>query len=174
MYRIWQWAWDRYKSRYSWAAWLLTFFLAHPVYVAWSLAIVAFERSDRYVEAAAVTVVTVLGYLLTVAIPGGKDARIIERWAAGEDVDRAIALCATYDYGRKLIVRGMSFTFPWVATQFVAAGMIAGAGGSRLVQYAIIGANCGDRRPADHQPQLRRIDLAPCEDGDRLGHRDRR
>ncbi|BBX06318.1 adenylate/guanylate cyclase domain-containing protein [Mycolicibacterium aichiense] len=143
MERIWQAAWDRFKSRYSWAAWLLTFLLAYPVYVAWSLAIVAFERSDRYVEAAAVTAVVVLGYLFTVVIPGGKDPRIIERWAAGEGVDRETALRATYDYGRKLIVRGMLFTFPWVAAQFVAVGMIAGASVSRLVHYAVVGAIAG-------------------------------
>ncbi|MCV7217157.1 HAMP domain-containing protein [Mycobacterium crocinum] len=143
MERIWQWAWDRYKSRYSWAAWLLTFLLAYPVYVAWSLSIVAFEKSDRYLAAAAVTVVVVLAYLFTVVIPGGKDPRIIERWAAGEDVDREAALRATYDYGRKLIVRGLSFTFPWVAVQFIVVGMIVGASGSRLIQYAVIGAIAG-------------------------------
>ncbi|QEN15724.1 adenylate/guanylate cyclase domain-containing protein [Mycolicibacterium sp. ELW1] len=143
MERIWQWAWDRFRSRFSWAAWLLTFLLAYPVYVAWSLAIVAFERSDRYAAAAAVTAVVVLGYLFSVVIPGSEDPRIIERWAAGEGVDRETALCATYDYGRKLIVRGMLFTFPWVAAQFVAVGMIAGAGGSRLIQYAIVGALAG-------------------------------
>jgi hypothetical protein len=60
MDRIWQSAWDRYKSRYSWACWALTLPLALPVYLAWSLGIVAFERSDRYPEAAAVTVVAVL------------------------------------------------------------------------------------------------------------------
>ena len=30
MDRIWQWAWDRYKSRYSWACWALTLPLALP------------------------------------------------------------------------------------------------------------------------------------------------
>ena len=143
MDRIWQWAWDRYKSRFSWVAWLLTFLLAFPVYVLWSLSIVAFEGSDRYVEAAAVTAAAVLGYLFTVVIPGGEDVRIIERWAAGEDVDRETALRATYNYGRKLIVRGMSVTFLWVAAQFVAVGMITGASGSRLVQYAVVGAIAG-------------------------------
>jgi class 3 adenylate cyclase len=143
MDRIWQLAWDRFKTRYSWAAWALTFLLAFPVYVAWSLSIVAFERSDRYAEAAAVTVLAVLGYLFTVVIPGGKDVRLIERWAAGDEVDRETALRATYDYGRKLIVRGMSVTFLWVAALFVGVGMIAGASGSRLVQYAILGAIVG-------------------------------
>ena len=84
-----------------------------------------------------------LGYLFTVVIPGGEDVRIIERWAAGEDVDRETALRATYDYGRKLIVRGMSVTFLWVAAQFVAVGMITGASGSRLIQYAVVGAIAG-------------------------------
>jgi adenylate cyclase len=106
MDRIWQWAWDRYASRYSWACWVLTLPLALPVYLAWSLGIVAFERSDRYTEAAAVTVVAVPAYLYVVAVPGGRDARLIERWAAGDDVDRESALRATYRYGRKLLVRG--------------------------------------------------------------------
>ena len=111
MDRIWQWAWDRYASRYSWAGWALTLPLALPVYLAWSLGIVAFERSDRYTEAAAVTVVAVLAYLYVVAVPGGRDPRLIERWAAGDDVDRESALSATYSYGRKVIARGVVVTF---------------------------------------------------------------
>ncbi|MCV7282015.1 adenylate/guanylate cyclase domain-containing protein [Mycolicibacterium flavescens] len=143
MDRIWQWTWDRYKSRFSWAAWLLTFLLAFPVYVAWSLSIVAFEGSDRYIEAAAITAAIVLGYLFTVVMPGGKDVRIIEGWAGGGNVDAEAALRATYDYGRKLIVRGMSVTFLWAAAQFVIVGMLTGASGSRLVQYAVVGALAG-------------------------------
>src|SRR6201995_377965 len=143
MDRLWQWAWDRYKSRYSWACWLLTLPFALPVYLAWSLGIVAFERSDRYTEAAAVTVLAVLAYLYVVVGPGGRDPRLIERWAAGDDVDRESALRATYSYGRKRIARGVVVTFVWVAALFVGVGMIAGASGSRLIQYAIMGAIAG-------------------------------
>ncbi|MGA8545647.1 MAG: adenylate/guanylate cyclase domain-containing protein [Mycobacterium sp.] len=143
MERIWQWAWDRYKSRYSWACWALTLPLALPVYLAWSMGIVAFERSDRYIHAAVVTTVAVLVYLYVLAAPGGRDARLIERWAADEDVDRESALRATYSYGRSLITKGVLFTFVWVAALFVGIGVIAGASGSRLIQYAIMGAVAG-------------------------------
>lgn len=143
MDRIWQWAWDRYKSRYSWACWALTLPLALPVYLAWSLGIVAFERSDRYAEAAAVTVIAVLAYLYVLFAPGGRDPRLVERWAAGDDVDQESALRATYRHGRKVIARGVVVTFVWIGALFVGIGMIAGASGSRLVQYAILGAIAG-------------------------------
>ncbi|OMC43578.1 adenylate/guanylate cyclase domain-containing protein [Mycobacterium sp. IS-1264] len=143
MDRIWQWAWDRYASRYSWAGWALTLPLALPVYLAWSLGIVAFERSDRYAEAAAVTVAAVLAYAYLLVIPGGRDARLIERWAVGDDVDRESALRASYSLGRKVIARGLVVTFVWIAALFVGVGMIAGASGSRLIQYAILGAIAG-------------------------------
>jgi adenylate cyclase len=143
MDRMWQWAWDRYKSRYSWACWALTLPVALPVYLPWSLGIVAFEGSDRYAEAAALTAVAVSAYLLVVIVPGGRDARTIERWAAGDDVDRASALRATYSFGRNLIARGVVVTFVWIAALFVGVGLIAGASGSRLIQYAVLGAIAG-------------------------------
>ncbi|MBY0291358.1 MAG: hypothetical protein K2X52_30095 [Mycobacteriaceae bacterium] len=146
MDRIWQLAWDRYKSRYSWACWALTLPLALPVYLAWSLGIVAFERSDRYAEAAAVTVVAVLAYLYVLVFPGGRDPRLIERWAAGDDVDRESALRATYRYGRKIIARGLIVTAFWVAALFLCIAMIAGASAPRLIQYAILGAVAGTDR----------------------------
>jgi adenylate cyclase len=143
MDRIWQWAWDRYKSRYSWACWALTLPLAFPVYLAWSLGVVAFEGSDHYTEAAALTAVAVPAYLLVVIVPGGRDARTIERWAAGGDVDRESALRATYSFGRKLTARAVVVTFGWIPALFVGVGIIAGASGSRLIQYAIMGAMAG-------------------------------
>ena len=140
---MWQWAWDRYKSRYSWACWALTLPLALPVYLPWTLGIVAFEGSDHYTEAAALTAVAVPAYLLVVIVPGGRDARTIERWAAGGDVDRESALRATYSFGRKLTARAVVVTFVWSAALFVGVGMIAGASGSRLLQYALMGAIAG-------------------------------
>jgi hypothetical protein len=35
MDRIWQWAWDRYGARYSWAALAVAFPLSLPVYLFW-------------------------------------------------------------------------------------------------------------------------------------------
>ncbi len=60
MDRIWQWAWDRYAARYSWAICAIAFPILLTIYLVLSFVVVAFEESDRYVEAAAVTVVAVL------------------------------------------------------------------------------------------------------------------
>ena len=53
MDRIWQWAWDRYAPRYTWAVSALAFPVVLPIYLLVRLSIVAFEKSDRYVETAA-------------------------------------------------------------------------------------------------------------------------
>ena len=58
--------------------------------------VVAFEESDRYVEAAAVTVVAVLVRAYVMVLPGLGRIRLVEQWAAGHEVDRATALDATY------------------------------------------------------------------------------
>jgi adenylate cyclase len=52
MDRIWQWAWDRYGERYSWVIYAVSVCELLSVYLVLSLLIVAFERSDRYVEVA--------------------------------------------------------------------------------------------------------------------------
>jgi len=59
MDRIWQWAWDRYGARYTWAICAVTFAMVLPIYLASSFHVVAFEESGHYLEAAAVTVVAV-------------------------------------------------------------------------------------------------------------------
>lgn len=143
MDRIWQWAWERYGPRYAWACWALTLLLALPVYLAWSVGIVAFERSTRYLEAAAVTVAVVLVYLYLMIFPSGKEVRLVQRWADGDDVDPADALRATYIYGRKLIIRGLVVTGLCIGSLFVVLAMIAGASGWRLLQYALLGAIAG-------------------------------
>jgi adenylate cyclase len=52
MDRIWQWAWDRYGARYSWAVYAVAFALALPIHLLWSFLILAIEESSHYVEAA--------------------------------------------------------------------------------------------------------------------------
>jgi adenylate cyclase len=52
MDRLWQWAWDRYGARYSWAVYAFAFALALPIHLLWSFLIVAIEESSNYVEAA--------------------------------------------------------------------------------------------------------------------------
>jgi adenylate cyclase len=143
MDRIWQWAWDRYGARYSWAICAVSLPLFLQVYLVSSFVVVAFEESDHYVEAAGVTVVAVLVLVFVIVLPGLGQKRLVERWAAGREVDRARALDATYSWARRAVVRAVGTNAVWAALLLIVVGVIAGATGSRLVQYAILGAAAG-------------------------------
>ena len=67
----------------------------------------------------------------------------MEQWAAGREVDRARALEATYAWARGAVVRTVGAAAVWIALLLVVVGAIAGATGSRLVQYGIVGAVLG-------------------------------
>jgi adenylate cyclase len=140
MDRIWQWAWDRYAARYSWAICAVSFPLMLQIYLLLSFVVVAFEESGHYVEAAAVTVVAMPVLLYVIVLPGLGRIRLAERWAAGHQVDRASALEATYTYARGSVVRAVGGNAVWAALLSVVVGAIAGGTGSRLVQYGILGA----------------------------------
>ena len=111
-------------------------------YLLWSFVVVAFEGSERYVEAAAVRC-RHAGAGVGTLLPGLGPRRIVESWAAGHDVDRATALDATYTWARGAIVRTVAFSAVWASVLGVVVGAIAGASGSRLVQYGILGAASG-------------------------------
>ncbi len=143
MDRIWQWAWDRHGARYSWAIYAVSVSELVSAYLVLSFLIVAIERSDRYVEAAAVTVSTVLVMVYVSNLPGLGGCRLVERWAAGREVDRARALDATYAWTRTVGVRAVGANAVFIAVLFLLVGGIAGATGSRLIQYAILGAASG-------------------------------
>jgi hypothetical protein len=143
MDRIWQWAWDRYGARYSWAIYAGTVVVLMPVYLVLSFVVVAFERSGQHVETVAVTVVAVLVLAYVMILPGVGGSRLYERWAAGHEVDRARALGATYAWARGAVARVVGANAVLIALLFVVVGAIAGAGGARLVQYAIMGAAAG-------------------------------
>ncbi|MFZ0713669.1 adenylate/guanylate cyclase domain-containing protein [Mycobacterium sp.] len=143
MDRIWQWAWDRYGARYSWAAFAITVVLGAPTLLVWSFVIVALQKSDRYVEAAVVTVAVAVLLQYLIVLPGLGSLRIVERWAAGQEVDPARALDSTYVYARGAAARAVSVTAVWAALLFAGVGAIAGASGSRLAEYAILGAVAG-------------------------------
>ncbi len=112
MDRVWQWVWDRHGARYSWAIYTLSVSELLPVYLVFSFLIVAIERSDRYVEAAAVTVGTVLVMVYVTNLPGLGGSRLVERWAAGGEADRARALDATYAGARAVGARGVGVALP--------------------------------------------------------------
>ncbi len=113
------------------------------IYLIPSFLVVAFEESGQYVEAAAVTVVVVLVLVYLSALPGVGRVRLVEQWAAGHQVDRARALDATYTYARGAVARAVGVNAVGVALISVVVGAIAGASGSRLVQYGIFGAVFG-------------------------------
>jgi adenylate cyclase len=143
MDRIWQWAWDRHGARFSWAAYALGIPLLLPTYLFWALLIVAVEDSDAYLKAAGITVVAVPVFAYVVMLPGLGPSRIIERWAAGLEVDRAKALEATYALSRGAVVRAVTFNAVWAGLLSAGVGAIAGANGWRLVQYGILGVAIG-------------------------------
>jgi class 3 adenylate cyclase len=143
MDRIWQWVWDRYGARYSWAICAITFAVVLPVYLFLSFFVAAFEKSDHYVEAAMVTVVVLLLGVCVVFLPGSGPSRLVEEWAAGHDIDRTRALDATYTYARGAVARGLGSNVIGGALNLVVVGAIAGGTGSRLIQYGILGAAIG-------------------------------
>jgi class 3 adenylate cyclase len=114
-----------------------------PVYLAWSMTIVAFERSSRFSEAAAFTVVVVLVRACVLVLPGLKGMRLVEQWASGNRADPMKALGTTYAYARRSVARLLGSDAVWSALFMVIVGVIAGATGSRLVQYGVLGAAIG-------------------------------
>ncbi|HTQ19271.1 adenylate/guanylate cyclase domain-containing protein [Mycobacterium sp.] len=140
MDRVWQWVWDRYAATYSWALWAVMFAVLLPAYLMLSSIVVAYEKSDRYVEAAAVTVVAVPLLAYMYFLPGLGRLHPVEQWAGGHDVDRVEALDATYVTARGAVARGLGSNVIALALMFVVVGAIAGATEWRLVQYGILGA----------------------------------
>ena len=143
MDRIWQWAWDRYAARYSWAICAISFPILLTIYLVLSFVVVAFAESDQYVEAAAATVVAVLVLVYVLILPGPGRLRAAERWAAGREVDRARALDVTYTWARAAVARAVAAHAVSAALLAVVVGAIAGANGSRLFQYGVLGAVLG-------------------------------
>ena len=143
MDRLWQWVWDRCGPRYSWALYALSVPLTTPVYLLWSSLIVAFENSGDYVDAAAVTVVAAAVLQWAAILLGLGERRVVERWAAGQEVDRATALAATYAWTRKMDVRIVTVNAVLTGVLSAVVGAIAGVTGSRLVQYVVLGVVVG-------------------------------
>ncbi|OBK73617.1 adenylate/guanylate cyclase domain-containing protein [Mycobacterium sp. 1274761.0] len=143
MDRIWQWAWDRYGPRYSWAISVVLLAITMPGWLAISIFVVAWERSDHYIEATAVTVVGVAVFLATVCLPGWRQMRLVERWASGVEVDRIHALETTYALARRMVSRWIFLSAIWPSILVVVVAAVSGATGSRLVQYAMLGAVLG-------------------------------
>ncbi len=143
MVRLWQWVWNWYGPRYSWAVCAVCFLATVPTYLLASFLVVAFEKSGAYIEAAAVAAVAAL-VSCNVYVPSGhRRFRLVEQLATGIEVDRAKALEDTYIFARRATVRGVAGYVVCAAVLLVVVGAITGATGSRLAQYGIIGASVG-------------------------------
>ncbi len=140
MDRIWQWAWDRYGTRYRLALYAVFFPVTLSVYLPLTLSIAAFEKTGHYLEAAAVTVGAALVLQYLMLSPERQQMRLVERWAAGHEVDRVAALKGTYSGARSSSSLMVWSTGVCLAVGSVVVGTVAGATGWRLVQYAILGA----------------------------------
>ena len=143
MDRVFHWLWDRYGPRYSSAVWVLIYLLGLFVFGSYSLIIVAFEGSGHFIAAAIVTAVAVLVQAYLVVLPGSKESRPFEMWAAGHEVDPMTALGATFAYARRAAIRSLAINVVWAPLLGVVVGGIVGATSWRLVQYAIVGAAYG-------------------------------
>jgi adenylate cyclase len=143
MDRLWQWVWDRCGPRYSWALFAIAVPVAMPINLLWSFLIVAVEKSGSYVEAAAITVVVATPLQWVSIFLGPGERRVVERWAAGQEVDRAKALAATYSWTRRMVVRLIALEAVLIGTLSAVVGAIAGVTGSRLVQYVVLGIVVG-------------------------------
>ncbi|OBK95817.1 cyclase [Mycobacterium asiaticum] len=143
MDRIWQWAWDRYKARYGWAISAISLVVVLPTWLVSAMMITAYEHSAHYAAAAAVTVAAAPLLIYGNFLPGLSRIRSVEQWAAGRQVDRAMALQDSYVYVREAFFRSVIVTTVWAVVISVSIGAIAGASTSRLVQYGIWGAVLG-------------------------------
>ena len=143
MDRIWQWAWDRHGPRYSWVTTAVAYVVSFAVYLCPAFIVVAFEGSPRYVAAAVITGVAVVGLVGILVLRGYRQYRIAELWAAGHDIDVPSALAGTYNYSRGIVYRGVWGTAWWAAALLVAVGAMTGASTGRLIQYGFIGACVG-------------------------------
>jgi adenylate cyclase len=143
MDRIWQWAWDRYPTRYSWALFTATCSIVLSVLLVAALVVVAFEQSTNFVGSAVIIVVAMPVVAFVNVLPGCGSIRVVERWAAGNDVDPMAALQATYDWARSTVIRATTGTGVSVGLIAVVVGAVSGAGLPRLAQYALLGAAVG-------------------------------
>jgi adenylate cyclase len=143
MDRIWQWAWGRYGSRYSWVICAVFFVSILSVSLFLSFAVVAFENSSRYVEAAAVTGIAVAALAYAVILPGSRRFRLAQRFAAGDEVDRATALQDTYTWTRAVAFRAFAVWPVVAALLVVVVGAMARASEWRLIQYGVLGVAAG-------------------------------
>jgi class 3 adenylate cyclase len=121
----------------------ITYLASAPIYLLPSVLVVAFEGSRHYLEAIALTVLTLPVIVVLAALPNTGQSRLIERWAAGDGVDSASALAASYAWSRGVVARAVAGSVVWAAMLLASVGAIAGAPGLRVAQYAILGAVFG-------------------------------
>jgi class 3 adenylate cyclase len=143
MERVWQWAWDRHGSHYSWLVFAVSYGLTLPLWETTALVLVKFDESDQFVGAAVVAAAITLGLVYFLVRPGWPVWRLVERWAASDEVDRRQALESTYVFARTILLRGALIWTVAGGMTGASVGAIAGVSGSWLVQHVLIGTVLG-------------------------------
>ncbi|AKK29659.1 adenylate/guanylate cyclase domain-containing protein [Mycobacterium sp. EPa45] len=143
MDRFWQWAWDRHAPRYLWVVWLSASAASLPVYLAWAWIVLSVENSSRYGVAAMVAVVVALVMAAGGTFPSRWRFRGVDRWLSGQEIDRAKALEDTFIWTRTTDARSIVYVPVSMVVLLIVVGVIAGADGSRLIEYGILGVAAG-------------------------------
>jgi class 3 adenylate cyclase len=143
MDRVWQWLWDRFGTRYSWAISVVTFFVLLPIYLTVAFLVVGFEESGRYVEAAVFTIAAAAVWTCGLVLPSLRRKREVEQWASGHGIDRTVAMEATYSWARGAVARSIVVTAVCATLHAVLVGVIAGATAWECAEYAMLGVGFG-------------------------------
>ncbi len=168
MDRIFQWVWDRYGAVYSWAICALVYPPGLSVHLSLHVdhrrlrGIRSLRRGGRRHRVAMLVRV----YLLV--LPGSKRLRLIEQWAAGNDVDSMAALRATFTYARKTIARALATDVVWAVSSRSLSprspGRRVAAGPVRDCRCRIRSGHRGDRYTQLREGSLRPVRAAIAGD----------
>ncbi|MFI5507932.1 adenylate/guanylate cyclase domain-containing protein [Mycobacterium sp. NPDC051804] len=143
MDRIWQWAWDRYGARYSWVIWLVAFANLLVSYLSLSFLVVAYEKSNRFVDALVLSGVAAAILALVIILPGSRTFSLGQARRKRRPMDDVKALEQTYRWTRAAGIRGMWSMSVCGLMLLPIVGVITGASASRLLQYAVVGVTLG-------------------------------
>jgi class 3 adenylate cyclase len=102
--------------------------------------IVAFEGADDYAASIGVAALGGMAALYAIVLPGWREWRLVERWAAGGRVDPVEALEATYTYGRSVGRRALAIFPTFGAVLGTTTAALTGAPAGTVAEWGVQGA----------------------------------
>jgi class 3 adenylate cyclase len=143
MDRLWQRLWDRYATRYLWAMVVVSWLVITVSFGTAAGIGVAYQRSDRYLLALAITATTDLVYVSVALGPLAPTARALHRWAAGAVVDRADVLDGTFTFVRGATVRTIVCGAINGGAVMIGTAAITNASAGRTFELGALGVGVG-------------------------------